>query len=82
MTVAAMRTKLAGYMAEADEKKIKAIYTLLEADIEDGSSYELTEEQLSILNEREESYMSGKTKGIDRETMHNNIIKKRAEHNK
>ena len=74
MTVAAMRTKLANYMIEADEKKVKAIYTLLEGDMD--SSYELTEEQLSILSEREEAYLSGKDKGTDWETIKANIKKK------
>jgi len=36
-----------------------------------------TEKQLKVLNERRASFLSGKDKGIDWQTMHDNIRKNR-----
>lgn len=39
MTTVAIRKKLADYLKIADDKKIKAMYALLEDDIEQGLTY-------------------------------------------
>ena len=78
MTAAMKRDHLISYLAEADDKKVKAIYTLLEEDIK--NSYitpAFTEQQLEILEERRASFLSGNDKGIDWQTMHDNIREKR-----
>ena len=62
MTVAAIRKKLKMYVDDIDDKKVKALYTLLEEDIEDSTSFVLTDEHLRILNREHELHMSGKTK--------------------
>ena len=62
MTVAAIREKLIIYIADAQDDKLKALYTLLEDNIEETSSFELTEEHLKILDEEEALHLSGKSK--------------------
>ena len=62
MTVAAIRKKLKMYVDDVDDKKVKALYTLLEDDIEESSSFTLTKEHLSILDEEHALHLSGKTK--------------------
>lgn len=58
MTTTAIRKLLIDYVQGADDKKVKAIYTLLEKDIEE-TSFKLTDEQLSILDREYELYLSG-----------------------
>ena len=62
MTVAAIRKKLKTYVDEVDDKKAKALYALLEDDIEGTSSFVLTKEQIAILDKEHELHLSGKTK--------------------
>lgn len=74
MTVKARREELLAYIAEADDRKVDALYTLLEAEIEDThSSYTLTEEQLAIVEERRNDYMTGKASGSSWEEAHARI---------
>lgn len=58
MTIATIRKRLIDYLQEADDSKVKAMYTLLENDIQ---SYDepLTEEQLLILDKERELYVNG-----------------------
>lgn len=62
MTTAVIRSRLLSYLADADDKKVKAIYTLLEKDIEEKETFSLTDEQLEILDRERELHLSGKTK--------------------
>ena len=62
MTVATIRKKLKTYVDDVDDEKVKALYTLLEGDIEENSSFVLTKEHLSILDEEHALHVSGKTK--------------------
>ncbi len=63
MTTAAIRQKLINYLEDADASKVKAVYTLLEKEIEDSESFELSEEQLQIIAEDRVRYLNGEIKG-------------------
>ena len=62
MTTAAIRNRLISYLAEADDNKVKAIYTLLENDIDQKERFVLSDEQLEILDREHELHISGKSK--------------------
>ena len=76
MTTKAKKDQLIIYMAEAKDKKVNELYTLLEADLKD-SSFTLTEEHLNILNERQEEYESGKAIPQPWEEVHDRIKNKK-----
>lgn len=77
MTYAAVKEKLHSYIENADQKKIKAIYALLENDIEHGS-YSYDEVTLSALEKISEDAFSGKTKTYSVKDSISNIERKRA----
>lgn len=60
MTTAKIKQRLHEYIDTAEDKKLKAIYTLLQDDI-DSDSY-LTKEQMAELDRRLEDYQNGKGK--------------------
>ena len=62
MTIAAIRTRLISYLADADDNKVKAIYTLLEKDMEEKEQFVLSDEQLLILDKERELHLSGQSK--------------------
>jgi len=66
MTIAAIRNRLMSYLANADDSKIKAVYTLLEKDIEEKETFVLSDEQLQILERERELHLSGQTKSYTR----------------
>ncbi|MDB5086208.1 MAG: hypothetical protein JWR09_202 [Mucilaginibacter sp.] len=74
MTTTAIRQKLMTYLADADDSKVKAIYTLVEEDMNKADTFELTNEQLNILDIEREMHLSGKTKSYTRQEA-NQIIK-------
>jgi hypothetical protein len=43
MTTAAIREKLSTYIQIADDKKLKAVYTLLEDDIQEGERISISQ---------------------------------------
>jgi putative addiction module component (TIGR02574 family) len=57
MSSAQIRQRLHDYIDIAEDKKLKAIYTLLQDDIDDG--YQLTEEQKAELDRRLHDYNNG-----------------------
>ncbi|HEY8783074.1 MAG TPA: hypothetical protein VIM16_15720 [Mucilaginibacter sp.] len=74
MTTIAIRQKLMTYLADADDSKVKALYTLLEKEIQEDGTFALTDQQLQILEKEREMHISGKSKSYSREEA-NQIIK-------
>jgi len=65
MTATIIRQKLYDYIRIAEDKKVKAIYTMLENDIEEGNyDYWNDKEFVAELDRRSASYKSGKSKAI------------------
>ncbi|SHN24405.1 hypothetical protein [Mucilaginibacter sp. OK098] len=67
MTTTAIRQKLMTYLADADDSKVKAIYTLVEEDMNKTDVFKLTDEQLQILDTEREMHLAGKTKSYTRQ---------------
>jgi len=57
MRTTQIKQQLHDYIDSAENKKLKAIYTLLEDDISEG--YQLTEDQKQELDRRYDDYMNG-----------------------
>ena len=66
MATLSTRQKLLSYLATADDNKVKAIFTLLEADIQSESSFILTDEQLAILDKEHQLHVTGQTQSYSR----------------
>jgi putative addiction module component (TIGR02574 family) len=64
MSTAVIRQKLYDYIRMAEDKKIKAIYTMLENEIEEGYDYWNDKDFINELEKRSADYKSGKVKGI------------------
>ena len=61
MNTNAIRQKLHSYLEVADDKKVHAIYSMIEEEVE-SSSVEYTDELKAELDSRSENYQAGKTK--------------------
>ncbi len=59
MTTATIRQKLHNYLEVADDKKVRAIYTMVENEVE-NYSLTYTDELKTVLDQRFEDYKSGK----------------------
>lgn len=68
MTTAIIRHKLYDYIRMAKDKKIKAIYTMLEEEIEEVYEHWNDKNFVAELNKRSSDYKDGKIKGISWET--------------
>ena len=62
MTISAIRKKLKTYVDGVDDKKVKALYTLLQDEIEDSDGFSLSEEHLRILDKEHALHLNGQTK--------------------
>ena len=60
MSSAALREKLQGYIRVADEKKLKAIYHLLESEIEEKGEWWQDKNFVKELDKRYEQWETGK----------------------
>jgi hypothetical protein len=74
MTTLSIRKKLITYLADADDSKVKTLYTLLENDIHEKGTFVLTQEQIQILEIERELHISKQSKSYTREEAHQ-IIK-------
>ncbi|MEO6228818.1 MAG: hypothetical protein ABJB11_08965 [Ferruginibacter sp.] len=63
MTTAAIRQQLHNYLEVAEDKKLKAIYTMMEEEIKE-SAVDYTDEFKAELDRRYAGYKSGKAKMI------------------
>lgn len=63
MTLSRIKQSLHQYLEMANEKKIKAIYTMVEADIK-SSVMEFSDDLKVELDQRQKDYNSGKSKLI------------------
>ncbi|UKT63566.1 hypothetical protein [Pedobacter mucosus] len=67
MTSTAIRQRLITYLSDAGDNKIKAIYTLLENEIENEKSFSLTKEHIEILDKERALHLSGNTKSYSKQ---------------
>lgn len=63
MTPTALRERLHAYIDHADEKKVKAIYTLVENEIEEPG-YTYDDATINMLEERREEYLKSNAPGL------------------
>lgn len=68
MSTAAIRKKLHQYIDIADEKKLKAIFTMVEDEIEETSVFWSDPSFINELKRRERSYLNGSEKIISQKT--------------
>jgi len=71
MTHSAIRQQLHHYIDTADDKKIEAIYTILENDLVSAADY--GEEELTMLHERASKYLKGEGKTYSVKEVHDNL---------
>lgn len=64
MTTTSIRQKLYDYIRVAEDRKVKAIYTMLEAEIEESYDYWNDKDFVAELDKRSSDYRSGKVKGV------------------
>jgi hypothetical protein len=62
MTTTAIRKKLMTYIADADDKKVKGLYMLVEDDITKHEDFKLTDAHFKILEEERRKHVKGKSK--------------------
>ena len=62
MKTTEIRQKLFDYIRVADEKKVRAIYTMVESEIQEDADL-WTDEFLDEMNKRASEFESGKVKG-------------------
>jgi hypothetical protein len=68
MALSLIRQKVMSYLADADENKVRAIYTLLERDIqEEDTTFKLSDEQIQILEMERDMHLNGQSKLYKRE---------------
>ncbi len=74
----AIRQQLHQYIDVTDDKKIEALYTLLQNDID--PSYSISADEMDMLHKRAEKYLKGDALTYTVEEVHNRIRqqKKRA----
>jgi hypothetical protein len=75
MTIEEMRIKLHHYIEVADDKKVKAIYRLLETEIEGPIDFWKDKEFLNEMKSRIDDFESGRDPGILWEEVKANVYK-------
>jgi hypothetical protein len=62
MTTTAIRKKLMTYIADADDKKVKGLYMLVEDEISKKTKFSLSAAQIKMLDAEKKKHMNGKSK--------------------
>ena len=62
MTTTAIRKKLITYIADADDKKVKGLYMLVEDEINRKDTFRLSATQVKMLDAEKEKHVKGKSK--------------------
>ena len=62
MTTTAIRKKLITYIADADDKKVKGLYMLVEDEISKKTKFSLSATDLKMLDAEKEKHINGKSK--------------------
>ncbi len=62
MTTTAIRKKLMTYIADADDKKVKGLYMLVEDDMGNTKKFKLSADQLKMVEQEKEKHIKGKSK--------------------
>jgi hypothetical protein len=75
MNTSAIRQQLHQYIDSADDKKIEAIFTILQADISHTSTF--SNEELKMFYERRQKYLDGQSKTYSAEESHEYIRQSR-----
>jgi hypothetical protein len=65
MTSMAIRKKLMTYIADADDKKVKGLYMLVEDEITGGEKFKLSGEHLKIVEQERQKHVKGKSKSYN-----------------
>ena len=73
MNTSTIRKKLSEYIKVADDKKVKAIYTIVEREINEMDHWWDNKDLIEELNSRSEDLKSGKDKGIGWEELKKGI---------
>ena len=77
MKTTAIRKKLMYYIADADDKKVKGLYMLIEDDISSKEKFELDDEQIKMLERDRNEHIKGKSKSYSREDAKQIVLGKR-----
>lgn len=78
MNALTLRQKLITYLADAEDSKVNALYTLLENDIQEEQTFALSPEQLDFLEEEHNKHINGQSKSYTRREATEIILGKRA----
>jgi hypothetical protein len=78
MKASAIRDRLYDYIRLADDKKVKAIYTMLEGEIENELEWWQNNDFLKELDDDYKEWKSGKAKGYTMEEVSQSIDQLRA----
>jgi len=62
MTTTAIRKKLITYIADADDKKVKGLYMLVEDEISKKTKFSLSAADLKMLDAEKAKHLKGKSK--------------------
>lgn len=62
MTTTTIRKKLMTYIADADDKKVKGLYMLVEDGLSNNKKFKLSDGHIKFLNEEREKHIKGKSK--------------------